>query len=335
MSYTPPPPTHTHTNSYEVYRNFGGAYGKTDHGNFFQQAAAFELKWREGERAPSKIDRPCDAVIIGTAAYFRGGGTKKIYSYDFSSDKWSQLLDTPFDSCTLAVVNNLLTTIGGSSPLTNELFSLTGQGKDKRWTKEFPPMPTKRRRTIALCSEKALIVAGGDKGETLRTVEIMNTETLTWSTVADLPQELRVASATITGGCLYILGGVPDDWTGTHAVYTCSVSALIRSCSGSASSSDVWERIADIPVTWATCVSIQNRVLAVGGRQPNGNFSTAVHMYDPDTNFWQVISHMSVARRQCFAVVLPTTRALMVVGGWSATTGNRIDSVELASIIKE
>ena len=96
----------------------------------------------------------------------------------------------------------------------------------------------------------------------------------------------------------------------------------------------MWERVADLPVTWATCVSIQNRVLAVGGRQPDGNFSTAIHMFDPDTNLWQVISHMSVARRQCFAVVLPTTHALMVVGGWSATTGNRIDSVELASITK-
>jgi N-acetylneuraminic acid mutarotase len=231
-------------------------------------------------------------------------------------------------------VNNLLTTIGGS-PITNELYSLIGVGKDKRWTNEFPPMPTKRRRTIALCSEKALVVAGGDKGETLRTVEIMNTETLAWSTAADLPQELRVASVTVTAGRLYILGGVSGNWTGTHAVYTCSLTALLRSCSGSASSSGVWERIADIPVTWATCVSVQNQVLAIGGRKPDGNFSTAIHMYDPDRNFWQAVSHMSVARRQCFAAVLSTTRSLMVVGGWSATTGNRIDSVELASIIKE
>ena len=257
-----------------------------------------------------------------------------MYSYYCFSEKWSRLLNTPTDSCTLAVVNNLLTTIGGS-PITNKLYSLIGKGKEQKWTNEFPPMPTKRRRTIALCSRKALVVAGGDSGDTLCTVEIMNTETLTWSIAAELPQKLRVASATLTAGDrLYILGGVHSSWNGTHAVYTCSLSALLRSSCSPASPGDIWERVADLPVTWATCVSIQNRVLAVGGRQPDGNFSTAIHMFDPDTNLWQVISHMSVARRQCFAVVLPTTHALMVVGGWSATTGNRIDSVELASITK-
>ena len=266
--------------------------------------------------------------------YFRAGGTTELYSYDSSSEKWSRLLDTPTESCTLAVVNNLLTTVGGS-PYTNDLYSLTGKGKNRKWTKEFPPMPSKRRRAIALCSGKALIVAGGDRGETLRTVEIMNTETLTWSTAADLPRELRVASATITRGCLYMLGGVHSSWDGTHAVYTCSLSTLLKSCSGSASSGDVWKRVADLPVTWATCVSVENRVLAVCGRQPDGIYSTAVHMYDPDRNSWQVISHMSVPRRQCFATVLPTTHVLMVVGGWSTTSGKRIDSVELASIIKE
>lgn len=303
--------------------------------NLFLQDAAFKLRWREGETAPSKIDRPCDAVVIGTTVYFRGGGTNKMYSYDCSSERWSLLPDTPTDSCTLAVVNNLLTTVGGS-PITNKLYSLTGKGNDQRWTWEFPPMPTKRRRTIALCSGKALVVAGGDRGEheTLRTVEIMNTETLTWSTAADLPQELRVASSTVTGDHLYILGGVPGNWTGTHAVYTCSLSALLRSCGGSASSGYVWKRIADLPVTWATCVSLQNRVLAVGGKKPDGNFARAIHMYDPASNLWQVISHMSVPRRQCFATVLPTTSTLMVVGGWSAGTG-RIDSVELATIVKE
>ena len=196
-------------------------------------------------------------------------------------------------------------------------------------------MPTKRRRAIALCSEKALVVAGGDRGETLRTVEIMNTDTLTWSTAADLPRELRVASATITGGCLYILGGVHSSWDGTHAVYTCSLSALLQSRSVSTLPGDVWKRVADLPVTWATCVSVENQVLAVCGRQPDGNYSRDVHMYDPGKNSWKVISRMSVPRRQCFATVLPTTQALMVVGGWSTTSGNRIDSVELASIIKE
>ena len=78
---------------------------------------------REGERAPSKIDRPCDTVIIGTVVYFRAGGTTELYSYDCSSEKWSRLLDLPTESCTLAVTvlciqqANYKTTIYLKTPL--------------------------------------------------------------------------------------------------------------------------------------------------------------------------------------------------------------------------
>ena len=67
-----------------------------------------------------------------------------------------------------------------------------------------------------------------------------------------------------------------------YAMYACSLSALLKSRRDSASSGDVWKSIADIPVTWATCVSVQNRILAVGGRQPEKKEeSRAIHMYDP------------------------------------------------------
>ena len=167
----------------------------------------------------------------------------------------------------------------------------------------------------------------------LRTVEIMNTDSKIWSTVAELPQALCVASTTVTGDHLYILGGAWELSSyndGTHTVYTCLLSVLLKSRRDSASSGDVWKTIADLPVTWATCVSVQNRILAVGGKDPEE--SRAVHMYDPGNNLWQKISKMSVPREQCFATVLPN-RVLMVVGGWSG--GRRTDSIELASITRE
>ena len=91
--------------------------------------------------------------------------------------------------CSIAVINNSLTTIGGEvkHTVTNKLFSFTDG--DESWTEKFPPMPTKRRDTAALCTETSLIVAGG-VGETggLLTVKVMNTNTLLqWSSAADLP----------------------------------------------------------------------------------------------------------------------------------------------------
>lgn len=276
--------------------------------------------------APAKMDRPCDAIVNDTVVYFRAGGTSDMYSYDCSGEVWSLLPPPPTKSCALAVINNLVTTIGGY-PYTNKLFSLTGKGNDQKWTEKFPPMPTKRRWTIALCSGSNLIVAGGDGGRILSTVEVMHTKTLTWFTAAELPEALYVASATVIGDHLYILGGVYGVWNATTAVYTCSVSALLQS---SSSSENIWNRIADLPVTWSTCVSLQNQVLAIGGRQPDGNFTTAIHMYDEDRDSWEEISHMTTPRRQCFAVVLPN-HMLMVVGGWSGKS--RIDSVELANVV--
>lgn len=49
------------------------------------------------------------------------------------------------------------------------------------------------------------------------------------------------------------------------------------------------------------------------------------------TNSWEVISEMLVARHECFAVALPATNELMVVGGSSGML--KIDSVEFASLL--
>ena len=52
-------------------------------------------------------------------------------------------------------------------------------------------MPTKRRGSTALCTGAALIVAEGMKyGPALQVVEVLNTETLQWSTAANLPRPL-------------------------------------------------------------------------------------------------------------------------------------------------
>ena len=79
-----------------------------------------------------------------------------------------------------------------------------------RWTTEFPPMPTKRWGSTALCTGITLIIAGGktEQDSELKTVEIMNTATKQWSTAADLPQPTSFAPAAVCGNQFYILGEV-------------------------------------------------------------------------------------------------------------------------------
>ena len=144
---------------------------------------SIELRWRDGGRAPCKMYGVVSTVDM-SVAYFQPLESKSVFAYNSTIRKWSELPKCPYDGFSLAMVNNLLTAIGGKISLfelTNSLFSLT----DNKWTKQFPPMPTKRWLTAVVCSGRSLVVAGGsteiivnDGGKNLSTVEVMDTETL-------------------------------------------------------------------------------------------------------------------------------------------------------------
>ena len=282
------------------------------------------------------------SVVDGSVAYFRPVESKSIFTYNSTNNKWSELLGCPNYAFSLAVVNSLLTAIGGRKPndeLTNSLLSLT----DNKWTKRFPPMPTKRCVTVAVCSSRSLVVAGGSTGYMkLSTVEVMDTETLQWFTASSLPLPLYRASATLCGDQVYMLGGFYQSGKPSKSVFTCSLAALRQSCQPQslvarlktlslASKPEVWHQLADTPVTLSTCTSLHGRLLTVGGRDSDNKKTTAIHMYNTTTNSWEVISHMTTPRHQCSVAVLPHNE-LMVVGGFIAG-GDKTDSVEIASIV--
>ena len=305
-----------------------------------KELTSFKLKWREGKKALCMMCRWCNAVVDGNTVYVRGGGSVKIYSYDVTNDRWSQLPDGVHVNGSITVVNGWLTTVGGGSYHTysNELFSLTREGSVRKWAKKFPPMPTKRMWTSAVVTGTTLIVAGGwGEGGVLSTIEIMNTENRKWSTAADLPQPMSRASATVCGNQLYMLGGVSKVDVSIKSVYTCSVSDLLQSNVSNSllakfkrtNKVSIWSQIANLPVTQSTCESFDSRLLAIGGYEL-GKGITAVYMYDLSTNSWKVISHMINGRHDCFAAVLPDN-LLMVVGGFTVG-GSMTDTVEFASV---
>ena len=174
-----------------------------------QSRARIKMTWKEGRKAPCRISSSYNACAVGygTALYVRH--VYDVYAFTTSTSSWSQLPDSPTNSCPSVIVNNRLTLVGGylGRNITNQLFSLTGEGCGRRWTEKFPPMPTKRYGSTALCTGTALIVAGGRREYdfTLQTVEVMNTETLQWSTAAHLPQPVSYAPGAVCGNHVYIL----------------------------------------------------------------------------------------------------------------------------------
>ena len=200
-------------------------------------------------------------------------------------------------------------------------------------------MPTKRYGVSALCTGTALIVVGGIKGDvvTLKTVEILNTSSRQWHIATDLPQPLASFSMTVCGDRIYLLGGYDKDDKLTPSVYSCSLTTLLmpqrsriaRALSLS-STNDTWTRVADLPVTESTAVTLHGQLIAVGGRDSDNKHTSDVHRYNPSNNSWEVISHMATPRSACFAAVLLDNQ-LMVMGGLNSDN-KEMDSVEFGRV---
>ena len=189
-----------------------------------------KLTWMEGEKAPRKMggsfSNNAAAAVDGRILYV--AASHQVYAHTIGTSSWSQLPDSPTNSCPLVIINNLLTCVGGNHSGTtyNQLFSLTGKGSRREWTEEFPPMSIKRYGSTALCTGTALIVAGGNESySNPKTIEVMNTATKQWTTaLSDLPQPLAYAynEAAICGDHIYILR------RSYNVMYTCSIRSLVQ-----------------------------------------------------------------------------------------------------------
>ena len=255
------------------------------------------------------------AAVHGNTAYFSEGYV--VYSY---TNKWTELPQCKYRNFAMAVLNDAPTTIGGNHREeggTNTLLSLSGSS----WEEILPPMPTKRAYPAAVRAPTHLVVAGGRlKGE-IATVEVLNTETLQWSTASSLPEAVNLPQMTTCGGCLYLADRDSN-------VFSCSVEDLTYTNSSDGDS--MWTRLASIPVEQdSTLATLRGRVLAIGGLDDDDDPTGAIHCYDVATNSWSVIGETPTPRCRVLTAVLPSNE-LMVVGGFDAS-GDRCFTLEIGS----
>ena len=288
--------------------------------------AAIRLRWNRVSSAPCEMYRWCDAVAGEGRIYFRRAGLNNLhinYSYSIADRCWELLPRCPLGHPTLVVIDGQLTAIGDKNPLSNQLSTLQGRPRhSQQWMTVYPPMPTRRYLTTALWSteETALVVAGGvgEENRVLTIVELMHRENGQWSTAASLPLPLTRCSVTLLDERIYLLGGLTVNES-SRRVLSCSLRRLLDSASNRGDTSrrarNVWNTLADLPVYDSTCVSFRGFLLAVGGRDEWHIPTTAVRIYIPARNMWEVVGHMGQRRYQCFAIVVPNSCQIMVVGG--------------------
>ena len=304
-----------------------------------------KLKLEEGKEAPERM-RSGAAVVDGNTVYINSGGSNKVYSCQISSgdQQWSTLPDSHYSYFSLAVIDSLLTSIGGRtsqyvSSRTNTLLSLTGEGRERQWSEVFPPMPTARYNPVSVTIEQDLVVAGGyDGSKYLDTVEVMNIPTKQWSTTGHMPHPFSSLSAIICGDQLYLGGGYDEGHKPSKSVLTCSLPDLLRPQSlgaklrtlSLANKPGVWRHIKELPVTRSTLTTLGGHLVAIGGEYGSNNPTADVRRYDPQTDSWHVIMKMKTKRFHSLVAVLPEDR-LIIVGGWDVSQRST-DSVEIGSL---
>ena len=273
-----------------------------------------DMKWHKESNAPEEM-RKGSAASDSNTAYFNGYQSTRVYSYNFDTKEWSQLPDSPHTDFALVVVQGMLTMVGGRvrhAP-TNSLLSLIGQeGRDKNWFRRYPPMPTKRSGSAAICSGHFLIVAGGYGGQ--YTVEVLNIGTQQWHIASSLTSSITFGSISICDERLYI-----NDLL-TCSTFTCSIPELLVSChplspaekTPPAKQSKIWRRIADLPYKNSSLASLCGQLVAVGGCK-HGTDTAAVAVYDEKTESWETMGEMPTARR--YALVAIVKEKLIVIGG--------------------
>ena len=288
--------------------------------------------WRRGKTAPACMTAEKGAAVVhGNTAYF--SQNRRVYSYTLASDEWTKLQTCDNERFGLAVVNDKVTAIGGwnCGRATNTLLSLDDQGT--RCRELLPPMPTARARPGAVTTPTHLIIAGGQTGPfqhpyALSTIEILDTNTLQWSSASSSPQALQFPHMSLCGEHLYL--------SQDNTIFSCSVGELLKSCkpvsTNSSAGESVWAKLADIPVPYgASLTTLRGQVLTIGGSdQPDGGTPTgAIHQYNRSTDSWSVIGEMPSPRSKILAAALPSNELIAVGGNDGANKA--LKNTEIAS----
>ena len=310
-----------------------------------QETTLKKLIWQDGPKAPQAMLRGSIATD-GTTVYYNGGGSTRVYQYYSDTQQWRTLPDLPYGSSTLVMADGKLTSVGGyyeglilfSSKITNSLFSLTGEGRDRKWLEYFPPMPTKRFWVAAICHGRSLIVAGGSDSNRLATVEVLNMDTRLWSTASSLPHPFSQATISICGEKLYLFVSWDQDDQVTRSIFTCSISELLQTLHQSTiwqrafqtlqTQSTIWRRIADAPFNLSSCATLCGQLVAVGGIDEAAKATAAVRAYNEHTNSWLAIEAMKTPRYLPLVASLHN-KVMLVIGG---SDGVKLDTVEIAKL---
>ena len=188
--------------------------------------------------------------------------------------------------------------------VTNTLASLNKNRS--KWTEEFPPMLVKLDNPpAAICTGQHLVVV-----EHMETrVHVMDTTSQEWFSVSSLPEQLVHPSLAVSKTELYVLSYV-------GSVFSCSLPTLLQSSSAvQPKTTEVWQKLASVPVEDSTLTTLNGQPVAVGGHKVDFEPIETIHI-NPSVDSWHIIRRMPTAQYNCLVATLPGD-TLVVIGGFT------------------
>ena len=262
------------------------------------------------KEAPHEIRRG-SATADDQYAYITPWGSRLVYRYEWSTEKWDQLPLPPYWNSGLVIINGELNVVGGSDgSCTNKVVKIQ-QGQ---WVEYYPPMNISRSfpAVVSTPDGNYILVIGGEVAVNSWTsaVELFHVRSRTWYRLTNLPKHLIRPSATICGNPIHV-HVIGLDGTG----YSCSLQALLSSdqpiVSQSISRIFTWTQLPQLPVKESTAATLCGQLVIVGGWQGVLPVSSIHQLLDGQ---WVKIGSMSSSRRRRL-VVSPLPDKMMIVGG--------------------
>lgn len=288
--------------------------------------------------------------MVWNGKVYVGGGNSNTRLFKYSLQVYTPELDTwgslrcPVCFFGMAVLEQALVLVGGADSSGACQSTLTVLDSKMDWTNPYPRMPTARYSPTAVAYMHFLVVVAGKafRGRLvwLNEVNVLNTSTKHWSTVAPLPIGADSLTPAVIGDTLYLLGGFGERQVANTRMFSVTLSALVASVvfpTLEQHSSALWtsEDLRSFASAMSllrssSAVSIRNSLLALGGQEGGRQLASDVQLYNPLTRQWRKVGEVPAVLMKCACVVLPSGE-LMVVGGYSDSS-TRSNKVYIATV---
>ena len=264
------------------------------------------------------------AAIDGNFAYLSPCDSNTVFRYNAINGEGMDFPNCLYQNSAVVTVDSKVVLIGGDSEghVTDKVLTLHYTGK---WVEEYPPMNARRSHCVALCVRNGkfrehVIVIGGtaEDGSYMCDTQFLNTVTKSWYSLTHLPQSLYVASATLCGNKLYVIGSNADG-------YSSSIEALTSYNDDESlppPASLVWEPLPHVPVIRPALTTLRGQVVLIGGSGGEGEGGgSAIHQLVGGEEWIEIGCTLSPRRESL--TVCPSPDKVIILGGVGA--GNSVE----------